>query len=443
MLKAGFYEKQITPPIGLSKPGGLGFSPSTEVNDELYAKSVVLELDGEMAIIISIDAVGTTNPTCKNVIKRIREYIDIPEENIAITSTHTHTGMPMHRDVYGEFDTPDEAYFDVEERLIADTAILAYQRLQPVTVKFNSSQEKGLSFNRNYVMKDGSIRTNPGWHNPDAVKPFGPVEETFSTLFFFDENDKPIGSIANYSCHSCSTECGYRLSADYSGILSQNLRDEFGRDFVTVFLLGTAGNINHYDIHRESQYLEEGRFKVIGNQLAEAAVKHLETATEVKTDILKVKRDYVPLMKQPISEEAYEEAKRLKATLPADVKINGIAEPESDGFKRRRAQTTINIYNIPEPVQTCVQTIRLGECTFFILCGEIYCEYGFELKEKSPAKYNFIATKSNGSPACYMPIPEARGTNIYEASLSSAWLEDRAGDKVVAEALKQVDELYK
>jgi len=36
--------------------------------------------------------------------------------------------------------------------------------------------EDRLTFNRRYWMKDGTVRTNPGYKNPDIVRPAAPID---------------------------------------------------------------------------------------------------------------------------------------------------------------------------------------------------------------------------------------------------------------------------
>lgn len=78
----------------------------------------------------------------------------------------------------------------------------------------------------------------------------------------------------------------------------------------------------------------------------------------------------------------------------------------------------------------------------YALPNEIYTEYGLELKEKSPSKITLVSTLSNGS-YCYVPVPEAHGTTIYEAQKTSAYLVPEAGQMLVDEALRQAKELMK
>lgn len=45
----------------------------------------------------------------------------------------------------------------------------------PARMWFARGHEDSVSFNRRYVMKDGSVRTNPGPLNPDIARVPGPI----------------------------------------------------------------------------------------------------------------------------------------------------------------------------------------------------------------------------------------------------------------------------
>ncbi len=441
MLKVGFYEKEITPPLGADMPGGFSHHYAKKVAERLYAKAAALNLGDKTVIIISLDMLKTIPETYENIHKRITEYTGIPEECIMVGATHTHTGPSLHVES-NEHGTYDAAYCNVMERLAADAAILAYQRMVPATVRFNHSREEGLTFNRNYVMKDGNVRTNPGYDNPDVVRPFGPADEDFATLFFYNEAGEPIGAMANFACHNCSTQTPGVLSSDYAGVLSNGLKKELGDDFVTLFLTGACGNLNHINLNLDPAIRRDPRHRVIGARLAEAAIRHMKDNVEVKVDTLDSRKDYVPMGKQYFSEEEVEEYRELKRTIPLEGLRVDISKTESREYKRGRAERVIYIAELPEKVPLCVQTVRLGDIMIYALPNEIYTEYGLELKEKSPSKITLVSTLSNGS-YCYVPVPEARGKTIYEASKTSAFFEDNAGSILVEKALEQAKDIMK
>ncbi len=449
MLKAGFYEKEITPPLGYPMPGYFGVRLATGVRDRLYAKAMALQLDGNTVITIALDGISTSDALCDPVLERIEKIIGVKRENVLIAATHTHTGHP--RVVNSEMKTNAndstgedyEAYFHILRCLMADAAILAYQRMENATVKYASSIEKGLTFNRNYKMKDGSIRTNPGIGNPDIVEPFGKVDEEFSMLYFINEEGKVFGSLSSFACHHDSIggqPDGWRYSSDFSGILAKNMKKEFGDDFVSVFFQGACGNLNHIDVNRKEKVLPHPRYLDIGNQLSEAAINNFKRAEDLKVEKVESAKKYVDINRMTITDEEIEEAKHLIATVPKGGVVD-IGKPDSIEYKRANAETLLKKAELPLVMPVCVQAIRIGECMLFAFLGEPYTEYGISVKEKSPAKVNMVATLANGGRSCYLATKDAFGSQIYEAQLGSRVYEEAAGEKIVDFAITLANEL--
>lgn len=442
MLKCGFYEKEITPPLGSSIPGYNVVRLTESVHDKLYAKAISLNIDDKTVIMISVDTCITSVRMHDDIMPRIEKYTGVKADNVMISVTHTHMGIPVPNTTYGEYEVQDEAYFDVLLRMIADTAILAWQRMEPVTARYGKTIREGLGFNRNYYMKDGTIRTNPGWQNPDIVKPFGPTDPEFSSLFFYNNDDKPIGAIMNFQCHHDSVGYawgGKSNSSDYSGIIAANMKKEFGNDFISLFIPGASGNINHVDPFRKEKKRPRPRAIDIGETLSEAALENFNNAKPVDTSTLDCIKENIEIYKRPFSQEEIDEAYYLYENMEWTPYFD-INKPETKEYKRAKAKRLIDIAEMPDPVKCVVQTIRLGECMIYVLPGEMYTEFGLELKAKSPSDITLVSAYSN-YPYCYITIPEAYGTSIYEAQPASAFLEKDAGWKIVKHALNQADRL--
>ena len=441
MFKCGFYEKEITPPLGSFIPGYNCTRLTETVHDKLYAKAIAVATDEKTVIIISIDSCHTTKAMHDGIMPRIEQYTGVKAENVMITATHTHLGLPEPYEYPPEYAVEDEHYVDVLLRMIADTAILAWQRMEPATMRYSKSVQEGLGFNRNYYMKDGNIRTNPGRNNPDIVKNFGPTDPEFGTLFFYDNEGKAMGSIMNFACHhDCvGGRWGMTNSSDYSGIIAESMKKEHGSNFVSVFILGACGNINHVNPFRTEAY-KRPRAVDIGEALSKAALEHFKNAQPIECDKLDCIKEEVYINKRYFDKEEIDEAYYLYETMPWTPHFD-INKPETKEYKRAKAKTLIDISKIEDPIKCIVQTIRLGECMIFALPSEIYTEFGLEIKAKSPADINMVSSLSNGGPICYIPIPEAYGTTIYEAQPTSAFLEKNAGWKLVEHALGQAEKL--
>lgn len=68
--------------------------------------------------------------------------------------------------------------------------------------------------------------------------------EFYPCLYFCVISGKPRGAVVTFACHQDCTP-GVRYSGAFSHVLSNEMKKEFGENFITVFLAGTSGDINH------------------------------------------------------------------------------------------------------------------------------------------------------------------------------------------------------
>ncbi len=85
--------------------------------------------------------------------------------------------------------------------------------------------------------------------------------------------------------------------------------------------------------------------------------------------------------------------------------------------------------------------IRIGDVGIVGLPGEVFCEFGMEIKEKSPAKHTLVIELANDAIG-YMPTEEAFAQGGYEPSTGSTCYVKGAGDKLTACALEQLNKLF-
>ena len=246
-MKAGFYESDITHPLGghMSGPGTSQYS--VDVMDRLYAKALVIESEGKYAAFVCVDSCTLPRDLHDFVTNRIKEHIDMDPTCVCITSNHAHRGVAFT-------DEPElEAYADknyrhVTYQRIADTVVLAYRRLVDVTLCFETVKVPGLAFCRNSVMPDGTYRTFVSDKDKE-VRALSEVDDTL-TFIAFKANDKIIGTLSSFPLHQDTAAVSGHCSGDYSSAISQNLKEKYGRKFVSLFLIGCSGDVNHIDHDR-------------------------------------------------------------------------------------------------------------------------------------------------------------------------------------------------
>lgn len=445
MLRCGFYERETTPPLDGTLPGYGCIRYAEGQLSRLYTKAVAIEVDGECAVIISIDAIGITTEIHDDAVRIITSHTGIPQDRILVHATHIHTGGAIwdSRERYAANTfIPDSEYAGLVGRMAGSCGVLAYQNMKESTAMEATGVLEGVSFIRNYVLKNGEIRTNPPLQDPNIVKPFGTIDNSISTLFFLDENKKPMGAMVNFQLHH-DTVSGLKYCSDYSGVLAENLKKEFGNDFVTVFVNGCCGNVNHVDVSVSKEQWNEMRphYIRIGNKLTEKVLELYKELKPIDIDVVDGKKDLVELTRRDISKEEIEELKKLLYEVSYEGLHINIEKTDTPEYRRFKAEPKLNFAARPKKEKVTVQAIRLGECMIYAVPGEVYCEFGALIKELSPKKFNMVAELANGGPSCYVPTPEAFGTPIYEAQLPSAEFTEEAGEILARGAAKLGNEL--
>ncbi|MBQ4517644.1 MAG: hypothetical protein II997_03550 [Clostridia bacterium] len=445
MLRCGFYEMDVTPCLGSDIPGYYIRRPSNGVQDKLYVRAMAIEVDGVCALVMSVDAITLLEETRSKAVEKITAATGVPNELILCSATHSHTAGYVKSSRLGT--TRDELYMEMIARKIGDCGILAYQNLVPAKAKYAKSDVYGISFVRNYRMKDGTIRTNPGFQNPDILEPIGTIDPEFPMLFLFDEEDKPMGALTNFALHHDCVQ-GTKYSADYSGVLAKEMKQSYGENFTTVFLNGACGNINHLDVSRPQSdfyagdgFCYSGYHIKIGTRLAEEARKMYESAIPFNIDVVSGRAELFPIKKRTAPIELLHEAEELIRTTPYQA-LKDIDSAESVVAKRANAEDIVTFFGLPEEVPVMIQALRLGDMMLYGTSGEVYVEFGKYTKENSPTQFNMFAELCGGVVSVYIPTPEiCASKTAYEGQIPVSALTEECGQIMSDEMLKLAKEI--
>lgn len=400
MLLCGTYESVITPPLGSEIPGQFADRRLTEIKDELYVKAVAIESCGEAVIFIAVDALFVLAKETEQIRKRIHAFTNISPERIMLSATHTHTGPPI-------WPGQDEAYLSELTRKAADAAILAYRRRRPARIGFGAGTENGIAFNRRFRMKDGTVRTNPGYDNPDIVGPEGPADPEVVVVRIDDERGRPLAVITNFACHP-DTVGGTEACADYPGSLSRQLKLALGPETVSLFLQGASGNVNHHDFTKP-RAVEADHYSKMGEILAGEVLcvrENIDMPSGNPFLRLGAERCLFPLVYRQATEEETEQARQTLRSPDASHLERILAE--------RLLQTKVN------PVLQAemeIQAFRIGELAVAGLPGELFAELGLRLKSEAPYAGLIVNTLCNGTNTGYVGTREAHGNGGYEMRL--------------------------
>jgi hypothetical protein len=418
-LRCGFAVADITPPIGYRMSGYFYERFSTGVAHPLEAKAVVLQQGNERFAWVFCDLVGVPRELTTVARDEIAKQSNIPRGNIFIAATHTHTGplyfgalrnyfhnTAVKKDGADTHETTD--YSDTLRSQLVALVAKAADSLQPTRLAFGIAKQEGLSFNRRYVLKDGSVRTNPGKANPNIVRPAGPIDPDVGILQF-RRDDRAVAGITIFALH-LDTTGGTEFAPDFPFFLTQKLHEEFGNDYLSIFGTGTCGNINHFDLmnNKGEKGFEESRR--IGETLAatvKAALPKLSPVAKPQLAAASVTLQ-VPLQDYTESEMSDARANMSKVgtgKMPMleqvkSVKIVGIEELHTDKL----------------PMD--VQAFRLSDSAALVaLPGELFVELGLAIKQSSPFENTFVVELANDYPG-YIPTKPAYAEGSYEPTNS-------------------------
>lgn len=441
-LQAGVAVVDITPLPGYRMCGSFSERVSTGTRDPLLAKAVVFKQGDVSAALVFCDLAQVAPQVSTAAREAAEQLAHIPAKNIAITATHSHTGplywsalrnqfhdraVAQHgRDIHELVDYPTE----LTGRLVR--AILAARRnLQPVTLKAGFAHEDRLSFNRRYHMKDGSVRFNPGFLNPDIVRTAGPIDPEVGLITLSPAGDaQPSAAIVAFALH-LATLGGTLYSADYPFYVQTDLEKVFGDSFVSLFGAGTCGDINHYDVTKKPAEGGARATDEIGTMLADTVAKQIPKLTDIGTPSLAVASAAVNAQMRSYSPEKIARAKAV------------FEKVDDDGIPFLERVDSYAIVDIQlrggGTIPMEVQAFRLSDKLAIVtLPGEVFVELGLAIKKASPFETTLVIELANDGPG-YIPTRKAFAEGSYETVNSR--IVPGGGEQMVDVALKLLKDL--
>lgn len=437
-LHVGSAAVEITPPQGLRMSGYFSERLNTGTHDPLWAKAIVFKQGDTKGAIVVCDLIGIAADIGRQARETAAKKTGIPAEHITVAATHSHTGplyagslrKHLHDLAVARHGNDPAEVFDFPAHLVqkvAQAVEQANQAARPVALKSGVGEERRISFNRRFHMKDGSVRFNPGRKNPDIIRPAGPIDPEVGLLLFADEKTQsPLAALTVFALH-LDTVGGTEYSADYPYYLETALKKQFGDSFVSVFGAGTCGDINHIDVNAPDQFKGQVQTETIGNKLAETVLK---TAGALSTDEqaqLAIARSVLTV---PTQKYSAEEIKQAAANM------HKIGTRELSFLEQVEANKITDL-NLSYPTGTAdieVQVVRLSPKTAIVcLPGEVFVDLGLAIKAASPFEHTLIMELCNSVPA-YIPTRKAFAEGSYETVNSR--IAPGGGEKMAEEAIR-------
>ena len=432
-LQAGAAIIDVTP----QKPMFLHGYPHVErtsegTHDPLYASALTIDNGDTQIGFCAVDVVFISKEISAKVRSRVHEQIGIPEQNLMISASHTHSGPVIFSDIFYDPVVPkaDPEYISYLVDKLVQVYTEAFQNKKECKIAITTADGSGVGGNRR--------------SKTDAVDPQVPV-----VVLKEIATDKIFALSTIYCMHPTVLHEDSKLySADFPGYTRQYIKKKLGEDVVLLYHTGPSGNQSPRHFIKANTFDEAQRLGfILGERIVES-IGQLRNGSFKDWVVLSAKQSSQMLPKKKFMSIGEAESKmifvknKLKQMQQNSAHPSEIRTVECDWFAAEEnlqlAQMAATgeleqVYQTVLPAE--INIIGIDNNHFVFLPGELFVEYSLTIKGSSPEK-TFVASLSNGVLAGYIVTEAAEQEGGYEASNSI--FPAKAGQKIVNEALQML-----
>ncbi|MBO3801093.1 MAG: neutral/alkaline non-lysosomal ceramidase N-terminal domain-containing protein [Thermoproteota archaeon] len=366
MLRVGSSKVDITPAKQQFIAGFGQNRRSTGIHDNLYVRTLALELNGNLLFISSLDLIGLFRDVVMEIREKVKNKLNVKKERIIVACTHNHQG-PDTLGLWGpsNYETGvDPSYMNYLIEQVVSSILEAQSFMKPATVRA------------------GRVFINPKsilYNARDANL----IDRQLTVLKFEDYQQNVISTITNFAIHpEALGGSNTFISADLVNYLHKGIESNTGG--ISIFLNGGLGGMVTPMV-KEHTFEEAKR---IGLEISAYALRALETARTISLDKLEVRSSEINVR--------LENERFLKAS-----EVGVISRKMNDNF-----------------VASEVELVRLGNAVGLItIPGEPLPRISLELKSLMPFKYKLVASLTNDELGYIIPEDEWNPEK-YEESMS-------------------------
>ena len=441
-LMAGFARVNITPAMGTPVAGYYKVRLAERVLDELEANVLALALGEARMLLVSVDNLGMSQRRQDLLRGQIASRTGVEAEAVFIACTHTHTG-PM---VDGDVDPAlQDAYFSFLLARLVDAAGFALRDLKPARMGWAQGQAPGIAFIRRYLMKDGSIRTNPGVNHPDVVGPIGQVDERVGVLRFDREGGETL-VLAHFGVHP-DTIGGCNISADWPGFARRTVERALEGTRCIVFN-GAQGDINHVNTAPAGGDLNDLTMDFDDVMRGYGHARHMGQAVAGAVLQVYAKVCYTPVHSLQAAQKVIRHPSNRPSPeeLPMARLYNRLHQEHRDAeipyqgmmltTVVAEAERMLQLENGPDDFALRVSVAAIGNVALVGVPGEPFSGVGRTIKAAPGWAMVLPCCCVNGNEA-YFPDMEAYQNGSYE--VRSSIFKAGVGEAIAGEALRMLD----
>lgn len=434
-MKAGIAKLDITPPLGAVLNGYYRERYADRVIEPLYVTSLAFSDGTNTALAISLDISEILQRDTDDIRSRVAAHTGLAFEAVFIACIHTHTA-PVISEIPSFFKR-DAAYYEKFCDTICQCAALSIADMRDATASIARGKAEGISFVRRFMLKDGTVITNPSVEKmADVAGPIGTPDETVQLVKLQRPGSADI-AVVNFGTHP-DVLGGTGICPDWPGFMRDTLEaalsaEADGNGVRVIFFNGAQGDVAHVD--RMSGIRRRGveHSRHMGRVIA-GAVLSIYTYTE-PVDCETV------FFRQTMARVAVAKGTAQQVAIAKEINQKFLDQEDISDypFNIFIARKYLRLEHSEPTVELNVVCVGFGEVAFVGLPGEPFTEIGVRIKEDSPFAMTIPCCNANGSEG-YFPTDVALLQTGYE-SASSLFLPGVA-PTLTSTALSTLEQLH-
>lgn len=398
-LKAGVAFRVVNPTKPAATIGHRVMRLFSNRYSDLRVQALVLEDQGRKRIAwLAVDFCVIRGPFVDRIKQQIREKYAIEPAAVCINVSHTHSAPPL-----SDWDPAVPEHFDAEyaEFVVGQAVAVvgdAVARLTPVNVRY-VEDTCTIASNRRTVSGPGRVRD----HCPN---PKGITDPSVQVLAARSAADGRLLALAvKYAGHPVNV-IDIGLGADYPGAMRRVLEDRHP-GAVAVFFQGCCGDLVARRPNPQITAYAPASVEManqLGGELAEAVERALRKEGTAVTGPIAADYREIALPVERVSADDYRKAASRK-------------DHFTDDWGKIYSEMLARGEKPPETWPYRIQAFRFGSgpSPFILVAldGEVFCEYGLNLRQRLQPSRTMVLGYSNGV-VSYLPTAQALRDGGYE-----------------------------
>ena len=462
MLKAGFYEVDISPSVLMSCTS-FDSRPLDNIATPAKLTSSVWQTDELKIGIVGADICLIQRQTWQKALGILQERFGF--DALLCAASHAHSAGPGIQDWVLPLDevakitdikpelraniyslrprkseeavsvpeATNQLYLDLLACRIVDAVVCAEKRLEDVKLIMGSDIVRDVGHNRRQKIKQGYTISHAGKGNPDIVGNAGPIDDEVVVLGAVNMKGDVAGVLVNYACHATVAGSKEGYSGDWPYYLRETIKKMISPDTVTVFLNGCCGDVTQVDnISLEPHRSGEQWAKILGQRVAFPVIDILCREEAHEFDVLEAASCDLALNWREISDKRYRRALDL-----VNNQKQGCWFAVGVVLHRKKAEK--------EPQAICnLNVVQIGNLVIATNPTEAFAQVGMDIKVGSPFEFTMTAELTNDWLG-YMPTADAFGPTGggYEPRLKTGTCLEKDAARRVTDKLTEMTNAFR